>query len=128
MRRFILSTLALVALAAPAAAQERVCREPHQMAVDFTQRQQGKRPPSPTRGELPRMGDPSLSRPTFDQTVRADAMKIFDRAFKEHCKAGDVISLVPAFQSFAKTHCDLNRPTHHVGNTVICFAQVPPRE
>jgi len=128
MRRFILSTLALAALSLPAAAQERVCREPHQMAVDFTQRQHGKRPPAPTPAQPPSIGDPNLNRPTFDQMVRADAVKVFDRAFKEHCKAGDVISLVPAFQSFAKTHCDLNRPTHHVGNTVICFAQVPPRE
>ena len=128
MRRFMLSTFALAGLALPTAAQERICREPHQMAVDFTQRQQGKRPPSPTPGQLPRVGDPNLNRPTFDQTVRADAAKVFDRAFREHCKVGDVISLVPAFQSFAKTHCDLTRPTHQVGNTIICFAQVPPRE
>jgi hypothetical protein len=133
MRRFILSTLALAALSLPAAAQERVCREPHQMAVDFTQRQQSQRPthswhPPPPQTMTREWAIQNSGRPTFDQTVRADAMKVFDRAFKEHCKAGDVISLAPAFQSFAKTHCDLNRPTHHVGNTVICFAQVPPRE
>ena len=112
MRRFILSTLALVALAAPAAAQERVCAEPNRLANEFANR--------------------FLSTGHYEtnnlRTVQPLANQAFDRAFKEHCEAGDVINLTPAFQSFAKTHCDLNRPTHQVGNTVICFAQVPPRQ
>lgn len=112
MRRIMLSTLALVALALPATAQERICREPNRIANEFANK--------------------FLSEGTSEtnnlRTVQPRANEIFDRAFKEHCKAGDVINLTPAFQSFIMTHCDLSRPSHQVGNTVICFAQVPPRE
>lgn len=141
MRRLMLSTLALVALASPAAAQERVCREPNQ-AVESFRRQLNQtyrhRPsehvcispyPAPPEGinEWRRRNCPAPPL-TPEQRTNSEGPKIFDRAFKEHCKSGDAINLTANLRTLALTHCDLSRPSHQVGNTVICFAQVPPRE
>jgi hypothetical protein len=123
MRRFMLSTFALIALALPAAAQERICREPNRLAVEFATQQMNSQP----RWETPR-GDPL----NFRRNVHAEAGKIFERAFKEHCQKGDLISLFISPQSweraFYTTHCDFTRPINQFGENVICFAQVPPRQ
>ncbi len=112
MRRFFLSTLTFATLASQAMAQERICYQPE---LDATSAEFHAILDAPI-GQMNRLG------------IALSANEVFDRSFKEHCKAGDVISLSPRFQSFVQTHCDLNRAINRVGYTLICFVQIPPRQ
>jgi hypothetical protein len=112
MRRFMLLTLALATLASQAMAQERICYQPEWDA---------------SKAETLAILDAPINQ-MHSLAIRLRTNEVFDRSFKEHCKAGDVISLPPRFQSFVQTHCDLNRPVNRVNNDVICFAQLPPRQ
>ena len=139
MRRFMLSTFALIALALPAAAQERICREPSQadFAADlafFSRENQEK------------FNDRSRYRP--GEIFRFAALAgehAFHNSFVEQCKPGEILVLkervtfaqTPAdqlqmyrqfFLRKVERYCDFTRPVNQFGDAVICFAQVPPRQ
>lgn len=135
MRRLMLSTLALVALALPAAAQERICREPNQAAfvadLGFFRENREK------------FSDRSRYRPhEIFQFAAWAGEEAFHRSFIEKCKTGEVLTLreraAPTpevseiyrqvFLRQLERYCDFMRPIHQVRDSSICFAQVPPRE
>lgn len=139
MRSFMLSTLALAALALPAAAQERVCREPSQadLAADsgFFSRE-----------NLDKFNDRTRYRP--GEIFRFAALAgehAFHNSFIEKCKPGEILVLkervtwtqtstdqLQMYRQFflrkVERYCDFTRPINQFGENVICFAQVPPRD
>jgi hypothetical protein len=124
MRRFILSTLALAALASPAAAQERICREPSSEAIFFVDGELSKLRFQDERVELAEL----QRRADRLKRIEVESLIVFDQSFRKNCKAGDLIQLTSNFRAFVSTHCDMARPVNQFGDAVICFAQVPPRE
>ena len=165
MRSFMLSTLALAALALPAAAQERICREPN--IAEQRAKTEFNAPEN-----LAKYNDRSRYSPTVAIQLAASAsQEAFHNSFIERCKTGEVIVLKETvFRPFEEElaaagispppavtrapqvqaarlnimaadilerrnflerferYCDLTRPVHQVRNSIICFAQVPPRE
>ena len=164
MRSFMLSTLALAALALPAAAQERICREPS--LADQRAQTEFYAP-----GNLVKYNDRSRYSPTDAIQLAARAgQEAFHNSFIGRCKTGEILvlketavhpfqqelaaagrSTVPTVaraqvqaatikavtadfldrQNFLERferYCDLMRPVHQVRNSIICFAQVPPRD
>ncbi len=130
MRRFILSTLALAALASPATAQERICREPSRIGLEFVRSELGNRRNEKIDETLSfeRRQAEVRRRLDFIDRVESESFRVFDRSFQEYCKIGDLLDIAPAFRPLVPTHCDFARPINQFGQNVICFAQVPPRE
>ena len=131
LRRFMLSALALAALVLPAAAQEPICREPNAAFDEFVQREKAKI----TWDE---QSVRALSRElqfayaqrhiaAVDLLVR-EAVKVFDRSFREHCKTGDLIRIYTVTELIVLTYCDRGRRFKQIGDAILCFAQVPPHE
>jgi hypothetical protein len=136
MRHFMLSTFAVIALVSPTVAQERICREPNRLANEFAERQLAMYPNDMGAASttLDRIRNPEAhhaqgkTRLEFIAGVELEASILFHELFKQHCRSGEIIHLTRQFRNFFLTHCNLTLPMHQVDGSIVCFAQVPPRE